>query len=275
MRVLSLFSGIGGIDLGLERTGMKIVGQVENDEFCTKVLSKHWPKVPKWQDIHNVTANDIRRRIKQIDLICGGFPCQDISVAGKGAGIVEGERSGLWREMWRIIRDLRPDWLLIENVPALRTRGADGVLAALEALGYTSWPCVVGAWAVGAPHKRDRIWIVSHSNSDALRKQPRRGCGANRQEEAKLTELGDTTSVNVPRHQPRQSTQPTFAFPAGPGEPQFEWEEPRTIELSLGASVDGISSRLALKAIGNAVVPQIPELFGRWIMEQASSGSKA
>lgn len=131
LRVVSLFSGIGAHDLGLEWAGMQIVGQVEIDDYCTKILEKHWPNVKRWRDITTVSANDIRRL--KPDLITGGFPCQDVSTAGKQKGIVEGERSGLWREMWRIIRDVRPDWLLIENVPALRVKGADSVLGALEA----------------------------------------------------------------------------------------------------------------------------------------------
>ncbi len=160
MRVLSLFSGIGAHDLGLEWAGMKIVGQVEIDDYCQTILKKHWPKVKRWTDITTVPINDLRRL--KPDLITGGFPCQDISVAGKQKGIVEGERSSLWREMWRIIRAVRPTWLLLENVPALRTNGADTVIAALEAIGYTCWPLVVGARHVGAPHRRDRIWIVAH-----------------------------------------------------------------------------------------------------------------
>lgn len=159
MRVLSLFSGIGAHDLGLEWAGMTIVGQVENDEYCTKILEKHWPKVNRWRDIRTVPAKYFRRL--KPDLITGGFPCQDISVAGKQAGIVEGEKSSLWREMWRIIRAVRPDWVLVENVPALRTNGADGVLAALEAIGYACWPLVVGAEHLGAPHKRHRVLIVA------------------------------------------------------------------------------------------------------------------
>lgn len=165
MRVLSLFSGIGAHDLGLEWAGMTVVGQVEIDEYCQTILKKHWPKVRKWRDIRRVTADNIRRSCGSIDLITGGFPCQDISTAGKGKGIVEGQRSGLWREMWRLIRSLRPTWLLLENVPALRTRGADSILAALEAVGYTCRSFVVGAWHAGAPHRRNRVFIVGHTDS--------------------------------------------------------------------------------------------------------------
>jgi hypothetical protein len=148
MRVLSLFSGIGAHDLGLEWAGFEIVGQVEIDEFCQKILKKHFPKAKRWTDICAVTANDIRRRCGRIDLITGGFPCQDISTAGKQKGLVEGERSGLWREMWRLIRDLRPDWLLLENVPALRTKGGDNILAALEDSGT---PAGRSWWVLSMP----------------------------------------------------------------------------------------------------------------------------
>lgn len=169
MRVLSLFSGIGAHDLGLEWAGFEIVGQVEIDEFCQKILKKHFPKAKRWTDICAVTANDIRRRCGRIDLITGGFPCQDISTAGKQKGLVEGERSGLWREMWRLIRDLRPDWLLLENVPSLRTKGSDNIIAALEGLGYTCWPLVVGAVHAGAPHERRRVWIVAYASRNLWR----------------------------------------------------------------------------------------------------------
>lgn len=168
MRVLSCFSGIGAHDLGLEWAGMQIVGQIENDEFCQEILKKHWAKVPKWGDITGVAAADIRRKCGRIDLITGGFPCQDISTAGKQAGIAEGQRSSLWWEMWRLIRELRPDWLLLENVPALRTNGADSVLASLEAIGYSCWSLVVGAWHAGAAHKRNRVWIIAHNNGSRL-----------------------------------------------------------------------------------------------------------
>lgn len=191
MRVLSLFSGIGGLELGLEWAGMTTVGQCEFDRYCRKVLEKHWPGMPRWIDVREVTGENVKERCGHVDLVCGGFPCQDISVAGKGVGL-SGERSGLYWEMWRVIKEVRPDWVLAENVPALRTRGADDVIASLEGLGYTVWPIVVGAWAVGAPHKRDRVWIVANSprsvrcagtglriNSEPSGRRQLAGCGCN------------------------------------------------------------------------------------------------
>ena len=167
MRVLSLFSGIGGLELGLEWAGMETAGQCEFDRYCRNALEKHWPTVPRWIDIRSLTGEWVRNNCGNIDLICGGFPCQDISVAGKGAGIT-GARSGLWQEMRRVIGEVRPRWVLAENVPALRTRGADEVLGQLEELGYSCWPCVVGAVDVGAYHRRKRVWIVAYSHQQGL-----------------------------------------------------------------------------------------------------------
>lgn len=163
MRVLDLFSGIGGFALGLHRAGgYETVGFCEIDPWCREVLRKHWPEVWQHDDIKTLTAELVGRNCGRIDMLCGGFPCTDISVAGKGEGIYA-ERSGLWWEMLRLVRELRPGWVFIENVPALRTRGADDVLGGLEAEGYTCRAFVVGAEHVGAPHRRHRVWIVANS----------------------------------------------------------------------------------------------------------------
>jgi site-specific DNA-cytosine methylase len=185
MRVLSLFSGIGAHDAGLQAAGHTIVGQCEIDPFACAVLEKHWPGLPRYTDVRDITADSVRQRCGDIDLITGGFPCTDISVAGKGAGL-EGKQSGLWFEMLRVIRAVRPAICLIENVPALRSRGADRVFADLEEAGYAPWPCVVGAWAVGAPHKRDRVWIVAYAARDGEPEQPAR----ERSERVRVGEAG-------------------------------------------------------------------------------------
>jgi DNA (cytosine-5)-methyltransferase 1 len=156
----SLFSGIGGLDLGLERAGMECRWQVEIDPYCQRVLAKHWPNVERFSDVKEVGSHNL----KPIDLICGGFPCQDISLAGKGAGL-EGERSGLWWEFHRIIMQLRPRYVIVENVGALVVRGLDVVLGSLAEGGYdASWDHIPAA-AVGAPHRRDRIFIVAYAPS--------------------------------------------------------------------------------------------------------------
>jgi DNA (cytosine-5)-methyltransferase 1 len=167
LRVLDLFSGIGGISLGLHRSGMTTAAFCEIEPFPRAVLAKNFPGVKIYDDVKLLSSYILRMDGvvgpgRSIDVIAGGFPCQDISVAGKGAGIKEGTRSGLWFEMLRLVREIRPRWVVAENVPALRTRGADRVIADLEESGYSVWASVVGAWAVGAPHKRDRAWIVAN-----------------------------------------------------------------------------------------------------------------
>ena len=159
-----LFSGIGGFALAGRWMGWEKAFFSEIEPYASAVLAHHWPAVPNLGD---VTAIDWRAQDEPLDLLCAGFPCQDISLAGKGHGI-KGKRSGLWKEVVRCLRELRPAarprWLLLENVPALRTRGLHVVLGDLLALGYDAeWHCVPAA-AIGAPHRRDRIWVVAHAH---------------------------------------------------------------------------------------------------------------
>ena len=160
LRYGSLFAGIGGLDLGLDRAGMKCAWQVEINPFCQKVLSKHWPEVPKYEDVREVGSHNLA----PVDLICGGFPCQDISYAGKGAGI-EGKRSGLWKEFFRVICKLRPRFVLVENVPALLSRGLGVVLGDLAMCGYDAEWSRLSACSLGAPHMRQRVFIVAYDDS--------------------------------------------------------------------------------------------------------------
>jgi DNA (cytosine-5)-methyltransferase 1 len=153
-----MFSGIGAFDLGLERAGMKIVRQIEIDPFCRAVLKKHWPDVPCDEDVTTAEFTE-----GEADVICGGFPCQDVSRAGKRAGIT-GERSGLYRELVRAIRVVRPEHAVIENVAALLGDGLDVVLGDIAEIGYDAEWDIVPACAIGAPHERERVWIVAHSN---------------------------------------------------------------------------------------------------------------
>ncbi len=164
-----LFAGIGGIGFGLEQTGgFQTKWQVERDSYALKVLEKHWPDVTRWDDVRTFPPPPVSpwfmhdwKAIWGVDLICGGFPCQDISYAGKGAGL-SGARSGLFYEVIRVARCLRPRWLLLENVAALLSRGLGTVLAELSSIGYVGeWHCIPAA-AVGAPHRRDRIFILAH-----------------------------------------------------------------------------------------------------------------
>ena len=165
----SLFSGIGGIDLGFEWAGIETRWQVEIDEYCQKLLSVRFPHTKKFTDVRKVGSHNLEK----VDIISGGFPCQDISVAGKGAGI-EGERSGLWTELHRIISELRPRFAFIENVPMLTIRGGTRVISDLAEIGYDAEWQTVGADDVGAWHRRKRIWIVAYprdSSDTAIKRQ--------------------------------------------------------------------------------------------------------
>jgi len=165
MKHLDLFSGIGGFALAARWVGWETVGFCEIEPYCQKVLRKHWPDVPIYEDVTKLDGH----QIGPVGLITGGFPCQDISYAGKGAGI-RGERSGLWTELHRLIGELRPDYAVLENVSALLSRGLDVVLGDLAEIGYDAeWHCIPASH-VGAPHIRDRVWVIAypqHSNTDS------------------------------------------------------------------------------------------------------------
>jgi DNA (cytosine-5)-methyltransferase 1 len=158
VRIGSLFAGIGGFDLAAEWVGWETAWFSEIDPYASAVLKKHWPNVPNLGDITQI------RNAPKVDLLCGGFPCQDISNAGKQAGI-GGERSGLWKEYVRLIEEIRPRWVVAENVAVLRSRGLNTVLSDLASIGYdVEWHCIPAS-AVGAPHQRDRIWIIAYPNT--------------------------------------------------------------------------------------------------------------
>ena len=166
LKMCSLFSGIGGLELGLEAAvpGLRTCWQVEQDDFCRQVLKKHWPHAKRFEDVRTVELEHIRGA----DVICGGFPCQDISIAGKGAGLA-GDRSGLWWEMHRLIGLALPRVVVAENVPALTGRGLSEVLCSLAECGYSSQWDIISAASVGAWHRRDRLFIIAYqtdSNGD-------------------------------------------------------------------------------------------------------------
>ena len=239
MRVLDLFSGIGGFSLGLERAGMETVAFCEIEPFCRKVLAKHWPDVPCYDDVRELTHDRLAADgITGIDVICGGFPCQDISIAGKGAGI-KGERSGLWSEFARLIGEVRPRYAIVENVSALLRRGLADVLGDLAAVGYDAeWHCIPAS-QIGAHHRRDRVWIVAHAD------------GAGLQERFMFKRI----SAEKRRHDNGQNAPLAGARFAVPEVVRRFHGIPRRVDR--------------ITALGNAVVPQIPELIGKAIMEAA------
>ncbi len=237
--MLSLFAGIGGFDLGLERTGgFETVAFCEIEPFAVRVLNKHWPEVPVYGDVRELTAERLAADGIVPNAIVGGFPCQDISVAGAGAGLA-GERSGLWREYARLIRELRPRLVIVENVSALLCRGLGDVLGDLAESGYDAeWDCIP-ACAVGAPHIRDRVWIVAYPREE-------RAEGGWQSPLSRLA--GVPWGENVRR--------------------AAEWAARSDLSASgLCGGRDGIPDRVdRTGALGNAVHPAIPELIGRAIL---------
>lgn len=228
MRIGSLFSGIGGLELGLEMSGLgRTLWQVEKEEYCRQVLAKHWPDVERFEDVRTVGSQNL----DQVDLICGGFPCQDVSSAGKGIGL-SGSRSGLWFEYARIIEELGPEWVVIENVASGAKRWVDQVTSHLGWFGYDVLPIPISAANVGAPHRRARIFLIAHSEREQLRKQSR---GCSRQD----------------RKNPSQPVRHGQA--AG-------WPD----QLEVAAPGHGVP-RDVVRALGNAVVPQCAEVVGHVI----------
>lgn len=285
MRFLSLFAGVGGFDLGLEWAGWECVGQCEFDPWCRAVLAKHWPGLPMWEDVRDLDAADALGRCGRIDAIVGGFPCQGNSTAGKRLGAADPRH--LWPEFARLVRGIRPLLVVGENVPGIRTTVADGVLADLEAEGYACWPLVVGARHVGAPHRRDRVWFVARNVADAARDGQRRppverpdglrtGTGRDSAGVADAAgrglRLGGGLRLVGEARGRRELAGGGHRWPSRPGEPQHAWEAPRLAEPGLGLAAHGLPGRLArrdrkrrLKALGNAVVPQVAEAIGRAI----------
>jgi DNA (cytosine-5)-methyltransferase 1 len=243
LRVLDLFSGIGGFSLGLERTGgFRTVAFCEIDGWCRQHLAHHWPSVPVFPDVLGLGAESLAG-VGNVEVICGGFPCQDISEAGKRVGI-DGARSGLWGQMLRLVRELRPRWVVAENVPALKYRGYDRVATDLEAAGYAVRPLVVGALHVGASQGRQRVWILANANDAGLQ-----GPVGPRQPAAPREERAPACS------EPLRSA--CGFWPPGPG-----------AVLHIPRMDDGPTDRIhRLRALGNTIVPQIPEIIGRAILE--------
>jgi DNA (cytosine-5)-methyltransferase 1 len=250
LKVLDLFSGIGGFSLGLERTGgFETVAFCEIEEFPRKVLKKHWPEVPCYHDVRELTAARLDSDGIAVDIITGGFPCQDISTAGKKAGIVDGTRSGLWSEIIRLACELRPQFLIVENVanllagPSCKPGGWFGrVLGDLAECGYDAQWENIPASAMGLPHLRERVWLVAY---------PQQGL----REGIRLSD-----SFNVEKLGSGWTPRKISSFLGCARSPV------QTHRHSLRKD-DGFPETMdRLASLGNAVVPQIPELIGNAIL---------
>jgi len=292
MRLLDLFSGIGGFSLAAEWVWgdeLEIVGFCEIEKYCQKVLQKNFPGVPIYEDITKLNGKDF----KDIDLLTGGFPCQDISIAGKGAGI-EGSRSGLWFEMWRIISEIRPRFALIENVPMLTIRGGTRVISDLAEIGYDAEWQVIGADDVGAWHRRKRIWIVAYpgNGSDSAikgqKKEKNRISKEHRQKRrsrmsARTSINGEISSEVAPDTDSfrcklrRTETRPRETDIARSSTRQefisTRCESYWAVEPDVGRVANGIPSRVdRLKGLGNAIVPQVAALIMKRIKNETKTG---
>jgi DNA (cytosine-5)-methyltransferase 1 len=305
MRIGSLFSGIGGLEMGLERAGVgHVAWQVERDPFCRSILAKHWPDAERFDDVCSVGSHNLA----PVDVICGGFPCQDISYAGKGAGLA-GERSGLWREYARIVREIRPSFVVVENVAALLARGLGDVLGDLASLGFDAeWFCL-RASDVGAPHRRERVFVVAYRDDGRLQvervcdgQRPTCGDDVDRCRAHVANAIGDR--LQWPEHRAREertdgASVEALAPHGGAGSirrrSNLRPQPTGHVEPYMGGIFDGFPDRLdrwparpnekqraweaprtvaeaenraaRLKALGNAVVPQCAEVVGRVLMQ--------
>lgn len=246
LRVLDLFSGIGGFSLGLERTGgFETVAFCEIEEYPRAVLAKHWPGVPIYDDVRTLTADALRRDGIAVDVICGGFPCQDISRAGAGAGI-GGERSGLWSEFARLIGEVRPDYAILENVAALLDDGMGTVLGDLASLGYDAEWSTISACALGAPHMRQRVFAVAYPNGE-------HGCSRVRHSASRanrtIQEIYDLEGARA--RQGARLANPSSLYRDADGLP-FGMERNRAIGNSIHPSVSAVIGRAILQAEGLA-----------------------
>ncbi len=242
LNVGSLFSGIGGIELGFEREGFKTKWFVEKEPFCQAVLKKRWPGVPIYGDVSTIDFSVL----KKVDVLTGGFPCQDISIAGKGKGIVDGARSSLWKYFAKAIGQIRPRYAIIENVSALTFRGLSNVLADLAKEGYDAEWFDLRASDFGAPHKRERIFIVAYSNSNRF------------QGKFRQSSQGENQRLSAP----------FFTWDKKQMGGVFKnWEE-QLSESHLDRVAYGVPDRVdRTKSLGNAVVPQVAQFIARRIKE--------
>ena len=282
MKVLDLFSGIGGFSIGLEKAGFETVAFCEIEEYPRAVLKRHWPDIPIYGDVRELTGKQLRADGIIPDVIVGGYPCQPFSLAGDRRG--EEDDRHLWPEVRRLVKEIRPAWCIFENVAGHITMGIDEVLSDLEAENYSARPFVIPACGVDAPHRRDRVWIVAYSNrNDGRRERSTEPQGR----DTRLEHGG--SSERQPIGQSDEDVAYTFnERPQGrvQGGKETKWkselgyagrsgaahgqsgENQWTVEPSVGRVVNGLPNRThRIKALGNAVVPQIPEVIGNIIMQ--------
>ena len=300
MKILDLFSGIGGFSLGLEAAGFETAAFCEYDKEAQKVLRKNWPDVPIFSDVKTLTKQELQHNgIQDIGLICGGYPCQPFSIAGQRRG-AEDDRH-LWPEMFRLIQELRPTWVIGENVAGHINMGLDEVLTDLEAEGYTARTFVIPACAVDAHHRRDRVWTVAHANSESESDGPKHeqrmvenassGSGRDSQSvigrqdnEAERSQDTDTitrsgenvahTAFGISKRSSKEQVPGIGNFSRESGRSGQDQPRRWSVEPNVGRVANGVPRRShRLKQLGNAVVPQVVEQIGKaiWSVEYGTN----
>ena len=280
MRVLDLFSGIGGFSLGLERAGpFRTVAFCERETFPQAVLRKHWPDVPIYDDVRTIPTE----RLGRIDLICGGFPCQPWSVAGQQRG-AEDDRD-LWPVMASLIEKLRPRWVIGENVRGFVNEelGLQRSLSDLEDIGYQTAPFVIPACAVDAHHRRDRVWTVAHTISGSGRRDSESVIGR-QDNEAERSQDTDTikrsgenvahTAFGISKRSSKEQVSGIGNFSRESGRSGQDKPRRWSVEPNVGRVANGVPRRShRLKQLGNAVVPQVVEQIGKaiWSVEYGTN----
>lgn len=287
----SLFSGIGGFDLGFERAGMRCLWQVEIDNYATRVLERHWPDVARFRDVRECGGHNLAA----VDVVCGGFPCQPHSLAGKRRGAADDR--DLWPEMRRVVQELHPTWVVGENVPGIVSTILDAVLADLEVLGYETQTLGLPAAAFGAYHRRERIFILAHAN-DAERgtdgaqpRTPQRDTGAAWDgEPGRADDVADAERQCVGTGLCQDGEAGQWGRRSGncggedgsnskllaldndeqrqeKSNPNITWSGRWPAEPNVGRVAYGVPHRVdRLRCLGNAIVPQVAEFVGRLIV---------
>ena len=268
LTVGSLFSGIGGLDLGLERAGMKVIWQSEIDPYCNKVLKKHWPEVPNYGNIKEIDWSTI----PPPDVICGGYPCQPFSTAGKRRGTNDPRH--LWPWVRTAISELQPQYAILENVRGHLSMGGLQVIGELAEVGYDAEWRVVSAAGLGAPHRRDRVIIVAYPAGKCSNGGQPGSNNAQRAEKGLQKQIR-ASGTNVANTNIKHEFQPKRAMVewSKAGRPEGHWDDFERrcrewqVEPNVGRVADGVSARVdRLRGLGNAVVPQVAEYIGRLVM---------
>lgn len=247
LTVGSLFSGIGGLDLGLEQAGMQTVWQVEFDDWARGKLDENFPHTEKFKDVRDVGKHNL----KPVDLICGGFPCQDLSSAKRNAEGLDGKRSGLWFEYFRIICELRPSYVVIENVPTLTNAGLDRVLSNLASIGFDAEWQTLSAEGFGLPHRRQRLFIIAYAAG--VQREFSQGQAGN----SYPTVYGKTRNVRV---------RPAPSIYLNDIKRRIV-EIPEHLRVGNGLSFEFSEIKAAVRGYGNAVCPPVAKWIGERIIE--------